>query len=78
MISRYRKFRDILKRHGFSYENSRITRLGEENEVGIETPKRAAPKKTQDKAKPASKKRKLQEDGDGSTEDGLDEVKETA
>jgi len=76
MISSYRKFRDILKRHGFSYENSQIARLGEETEVGTETPKKAAPKKTQGKAKPANKKRKLQEDGEGSIEDELDEVKE--
>lgn len=65
-----------MKRHDFSYENSRIARLGEETEVGTETPKKAAPKKTQGKAKPASKKRKLQEVGEGSTGDGLDEVKE--
>jgi hypothetical protein len=65
-----------LKRHGFSYENSQIARLGEETEVGTATPKKAAPKKTQGKANPASKKRKLEEDGEGSTGDGLDEMKE--
>jgi hypothetical protein len=75
--ARYRKFRDCLKKHGFSYENGQIARLGEDTGVGTEAPKKAPPKKLRRKAEPAPKKRKLQVDDDGnSNEDEMDEENE--
>jgi len=56
------KFRDIVKKAGFKYENGRIVVPGEEDGTGAEselskTPKK--PKDTKQGTKPASKKRKL-------------------
>jgi hypothetical protein len=59
----YRRFKKIVEKNGFSYENRKVTKNGEdaENDVGaVQTPKKAeAGRKKNGTGTPYSKKRKL-------------------
>jgi len=73
----YRRFKKIVEKKGFSYENRKVTKNGEdaENDGGaVQTPKKAkAGRKKKGTDTPQSKKRKLSE---ATTDD--DEVEEAA
>lgn len=73
-----RKFRESLKKFGFTFANNRITKLGEDGQDTTATTKKAAPKKTKGKAAPKPRKHKLSEDDRDAEEEITEDVSEDA